>query len=135
MREEDMEVVRDSWAAWSRGDLDSLFADYWDRDIAWDMTHFREWPDRRYQGTAGVRRFLSEWLEVWGDYEADVDEILAAPDGRVVTLAWQRGRGRESGLAMDMKWAQLVTISGGKIIRVENYDDPSEALEAAGLSG
>jgi len=134
MSQENVEVVRESWDAWSRGDVDNLFADFWSRDIAWDMAHFREWPDRRYQGTEGVRRFLSEWLEVWTDYEAGVDEILAAPDGRVVTLAWQRGRGRESGLAMDMKWAQIATVSDGKIIRVENYDDRSRALEAAGLS-
>ncbi len=35
---------------------------------------------------------------------------------------------------MDMEWAQIATISDGKIIRVENYDDRSNALEAAGLS-
>ena len=35
---------------------------------------------------------------------------------------------------MDMKWAQIATVSEGKIIRVENYDDRSKALEAAGLS-
>ena len=134
MSGENVQLVRQSWDAWFRGDLDSLFADSWDREVTWDMAHFREWPDRSYQGTEGVRRFLSEWLEVWTDYEVGVDEILVAPDGRVVTLAWQRGRGRESGLAMDMEWAQIATISDGKIIRVENYDDRSNALEAAGLS-
>jgi ketosteroid isomerase-like protein len=87
-----------------------------------------------YVGHAGVRRFFGEWLEVWDDYEVGVDEILEAPDGRVVTLAWQRGRGRHSGLTMDMKWAMISTIRDGKTVRMDNYDDRRQALEAVGLS-
>jgi hypothetical protein len=33
---------------------------------------------------------------------------------------------------MDIEWAQIATVS--KVIRVENYDDRTNALEAAGLS-
>ena len=39
-------------------------------EIVWDLTHFRDWPDRTYRGAEGVRRFLTEWLEIWDDYEA-----------------------------------------------------------------
>jgi ketosteroid isomerase-like protein len=98
------------------------------------MTHFREWPDAVYVGHSGARRFLAEWLDVWDAYEVGVDEILTAPDGRTLTLAWQRGRGRHSGLTMDMEWAMIITFRDRKIIRLENYDDRREALEAVGLS-
>lgn len=77
---------------------------------------------------------MTEWLEVWGDYEVGVDEILAAPDGRVVSLIWQRGKGRRSGLAMELEMAQIATVRDGKITRFDNYDDRVQALEAAGLS-
>jgi ketosteroid isomerase-like protein len=128
-----LELVRQAWDAWLRGDVDDLFA-FFHPEIVWDMTHFRDWPDATYRGDEGVRRFLDEWLEVWDEYEVGVDEILAAPDGRIVSLAWQRGKGRRSGLPMEMEWAQITTMRDGKIIQMDNYDRRSEALEEAGLS-
>jgi ketosteroid isomerase-like protein len=133
MSQENVDMVREAWDAWLRGDLDALFGSYFDRDAVYDLTHFREWPDPMYRGIEGVRRGLTEWLEVWEAWEAGVDEILPAPDGRVVVLTWQRGKGRQSGLPMDMEWAQIITVGDGKITRVDAYDDRSEALEAAGL--
>jgi ketosteroid isomerase-like protein len=127
-----IDVVRESWDAWLRGDLDGVLASY-APDSIWEM-HFRDWPERPYVGPGGVRRFLSEWLEVWDAFEVGVDEFLVGPDGRVLALAWQRGRGRHSGLAMDMKWGQVVTVRDGEIIRVDNYEDRGEAFKAVGLS-
>jgi ketosteroid isomerase-like protein len=134
MSEENVETVRKAWDAWLGGDLESLFATYFDPDAVYDLTRFREWPDHTYRGLDGIRRGLTEWLEVWQAWEARVDDIVAAPDGRVVVLTWQRGKGRQSGLPMDMEWAQIITLGGGKITRVDAYDDRSEALKAAGLS-
>src|SRR5262245_509529 len=131
MSEANVELVRKAWDAWLGGDLDSLFATYFDQEAVYDLGHFREWPDQTYRGIDGIRRGLTEWLEVWQAWEAGVDEILAAPDGRVVVLTWQRGKGRQSGLPVEMEWAQIVTVSDGRITRVAAYDDRSQALEAA----
>jgi ketosteroid isomerase-like protein len=133
MSREDVQIVRQGWDAWGRRDLDDLFAVF-SPAVVWDLTHFRDWPDSTYEGHQGTRQFLAEWLEVWEGYEAGVDEIVAAPDGRVVVLAWQRGSGRQSGLPMAMEWAQVMSLHAGKITRVDNYDDRSKALEAVGLS-
>ena len=133
MSQENVEIVKGSWEAWFRGDIDGVVASY-APDAIWDMTPFREWPDTLYTGPAGMRRFLTEWLDVWDAFEVGVDEYLTAPDGRIVCLAWQRGKGRQSGLAMDMQWAMIVTVRDGQITRLENYDDRAKALEAAGLS-
>ena len=132
--QDNVEVVRKAWDAWLGGHLDTLFAGYFDRDAIYDLTHFREWPDAIYGGTEGVRRGLTEWLAVSEAWEAGVDEILAAPDGRVVVLTWQRGKDRQSGLPMKMEWAQIVTVRDGRISRVYAYDDRSKALKAVGLS-
>jgi ketosteroid isomerase-like protein len=133
MSREDVELVRLAWDAWSRGDLDGVFAVFAE-DVVFDTTHIQDWPETEAVGHAGFRRFLTEWLEVWDAFEVGVDEIIAAPDGRVVALFWQRGRGRQSGLGMDVKWAQIATISEGKAVRLEMYDSRDEALKAAGLS-
>lgn len=132
MAQENVEILSESWDLWVHGDAEGMFERF-DPEIVWDLTHFREWPDRTYRGIEGVRRFLREWLEVWDAYEVGIDETVAAPDGRVVVLAWQRGKGRHSGLPMEMEWAQIVTVRDGKVMRVENYASRDEALEAAGL--
>jgi ketosteroid isomerase-like protein len=133
MSEENVDIVQKTWEAWVRGDLNGLLA-YCDPEVVYDLTNFGEWPDNIHRGHEAMRHHLTEWLEVWDDYEVGVEEIRAAPHGRVVSLAWQRGRGRQSGLAMDMEWAGIATVRHGKIIRIEAYDDRAEALEAAGLS-
>jgi ketosteroid isomerase-like protein len=132
MSQENVEIVRAAWNGWLRRDMDAL-AECFDSDIVYDLTHFREWPDRIARGSAAVRRLLTEWLEVWESLEAGVDEFLAARDGRVVVLTWQRGRGRQSGLPMEFDWALIVTVRDGKLRRCDAYDDRSEALEAAGI--
>ena len=132
MSQENVEVVRDGWDAWIRGDLPRLFH-HFDPNVVWDTSNFHDWPESTYHGVEGVERFLSEWREVWDGLEVDVEDIRAAPDGRVVSLVRQRGKGRGSGLAMEMESAQVATLRDGKVTRIDNYEDRAEALAAAGL--
>jgi ketosteroid isomerase-like protein len=59
---------------------------------------------------------VTEWSDVWDDYELDVEDIRSAPDGREV-----------------MKMAQVATLRDGKVTRIDNYENRAKALEAAGL--
>jgi ketosteroid isomerase-like protein len=127
-----VEIIRSGWSAWLRGDLPALFSLY-DPKIVWDTSHFHDWPEPAYYGIEGVERFLTEWLDVWDDYEMGVEEIVAAPDGRVVTLLWHRGRGRDSRAPLELEMAQIATLRDGKVTRLDNYDDRDAALRAAGL--
>jgi ketosteroid isomerase-like protein len=134
MSQENVEIVRRGWDAWLRGDLPGVFREY-DPEVVWDMSHFRDSPESEFRGTENLGRYFNDLLAIWDDYEVGVDEILAAPDGRVVTLYWQRGRGRRSGLAMETaEVAHIATVRDGKITYIEIYSDRAEALEAAGLS-
>ena len=134
MPDDNVAIMRKAWDAWVRGDLAGLYR-YYDDDTIWDLTHFADWPEDFYRGVEAIDRFFRDWLAIWDDYEAGVDDILGAPDGRVVTLYWQRGKGRQSGLPMEWKSAQVATVRDGLITRMDLYDDRSKALEAVGLSG
>ena len=67
MPDQDAEVVRATWDAWERGDLDAVLQ-IWDPEVVWDMSHFPGWPDQVHRGHDSVRRFLEDWLEIWSDY-------------------------------------------------------------------
>jgi ketosteroid isomerase-like protein len=128
-----VEIVGQGWGAWLRGDLPVLFR-LFDPEIVLDLNHFRDWPESAYYGPDGAERFLTEWLDVWPDLDISVEEVIVAPAGRVVSLTLQRGKGRHSGVAMELEMAVIATIRDGEIVRLENWEDRSQALEAAGLS-
>ena len=133
MSQENVEIVRQGWDAWLRGDLPALLGTF-DPEVVWDTSHFRDWPESAYHGREGVERFLSEWLDVWDEYRVDLEDVIEVQDGRVVSVFRHRGKGRDSGVPMDLKMANIVTLREGKITRLDNYDTPGEALEAVGLS-
>jgi ketosteroid isomerase-like protein len=102
-------------------------------DFVWDMSTFRGWLEQpAYDGLRGAREFLGDWVGVWDDWEAELEEVHDAGD-RVVVVACQRGRAEQTGVLLEMRYGQVWTFRGEQAIRVETYADPAEALEAAGL--
>jgi ketosteroid isomerase-like protein len=52
----------------------------------------------------------------------------------VLVSVRQRGVGTTSGVETELRYFQLWSFRGGKVIRMESTRDRAEALEAAGLS-
>jgi ketosteroid isomerase-like protein len=115
----------------STGDLpEELLA----QDFVWDMSHFRSWPEQQtYEGVAGAREFLRAWIDAWEDWELEVESWHEAGE-RVVVIVRQHGRAKATGMPLEMRFAQLFTVSDGKETRMEMYAEPDEAMRAAGLS-
>ena len=63
-----------------------------------------------------------------------MERYLDIDDERVVTLCWQRGVGTGSEVPVEMDFAQVFTVKGGAITRIDVYSERAEALEAVGLS-
>jgi len=132
MSQENVEVVRASWEAWSRGDMEALF-EFYDPAVEWDMTHSNV-PDMGvFHGHDGVREFFREWRAFFAEYYAEPEEFIDA-DESVVVRVRQGGRGRASTVGVEMPgYWQLYRLRGGRAVRVEIYRDEADALEAAGL--
>ena len=103
-------------------------------EFVWDMSTFRGWPEQQtYEGLEGAREFMRRWLDAWEDWQLDLEELHDAGDEVVVVLR-QTGRSKSTGLEVDMTFAQVFTMEGGRQTRMRMYADPADALEAAGLS-
>jgi ketosteroid isomerase-like protein len=48
----------------------------------------------------------------------------------VVTLYW-KGRGRASGIQVDVRLYEVYTLHEGRIVRIDEFTERDEALEAA----
>ena len=80
-----------------------------------------------------MQGFLEDWTGAWDDWKLELDALHDAGD-RVVALVRQHGRSKTAGLPVEMSFAQVWTLRGGKQTRMDMYSDRAEALEAAGLS-
>jgi hypothetical protein len=132
MSRENVELVRASWEAWSRGDMPALF-EFYDPAVEWDMTHSYV-PDMGvFQGHAGVRQFFTEWREFFAEYHAEPVEFIDADESVIVRVS-QRGRGRASTVDVELpSYWQVYTVRGGRAVRVEIYRDEEDAQRAGGL--
>ena len=127
MSEENVEIVRKSVEAYARGDLDTALT-YADPDIAWNPVE-----EAATQGHDAIRANLERWETDFEDFEATPEEYIDAGDQVLVTVHWS-GRGRGSGLQVDIRTYQVITLRDGKTIRMDEFTERFEALEAAGLS-
>ena len=100
MLRENVEIVRASWEAWSRGDTDALF-EFYDPEVEWDMTHSLVADMGVYHGHDGVREFFREWRAFFAEYHAEPEQFIDA-DESVVVRVGHRGRGRTSLVGVDV---------------------------------
>ena len=127
MSEENIEVVREIWGAYSRGDFDQIRAH---SDPYVVMITMEEGP---LYGLEAVRRNHERWWEAWENPETTVEEVIGVGD-RVFVMARFRGRGRASGVEVEGHHFEVYTVRNRKVVHVEEFSSRGEALEAAGLS-
>jgi ketosteroid isomerase-like protein len=87
-----------------------------------------------YRGRDGVRQRLEEWLESFDDYRFEVQRIVDCGDDDVLVVGREVGTGAMSGAEVHGVDYELLTIRNGLIVRIREFNDEGDALEAAGLS-
>ena len=130
MSQENVEVVREMYDAFSRGDLSGAL-NYLDPDVTIDASHRVD--GRVGHGRDEVPPILAEWLGTRQMMREEVEDIRDVGD-RVLVVSTQRGRGKGSGIEMENRFGMLYEVRRGKVTRWTIYDEVSKALGAAGLS-
>ena len=85
-----------------------------------------------YRGHEGYREFIRDSLEVFPEFQVEYSEVRDLGD-RLLAIGYLRARGKESGAETESPVGYVVEFKNGKGVRVREYLDPKEALEAAGL--
>jgi ketosteroid isomerase-like protein len=85
---------------------------------------------RPYRGFAGIRRYFKEIDATWGEWRVEVEQLLSAPDGRVVIVMSTHMRGKGSGLPFVQRVAALWEFKDEKLWRATLYRDPADAVRA-----
>jgi ketosteroid isomerase-like protein len=130
MSQENVEIMKDAFAAWNAGDMDAIRAVY-DPDII--MRTAEGWPEPGpYIGREAVLNWIAQLRETWdADALEPISDFIATADRVVVRFIW---RGAGQGPESKMEFTTVTTMRTGKIILIEMFWDYAEALEAVGLS-
>lgn len=125
-----VEAVRGVYARWSVGDFEASL------DVLDPLVLFVMGPDfpdaGSYLGLDRVRDYTRGFLEPWSRVAIEAEEFREVGDSIVVAVR-QFGVGGGSGAETDFRYFHVWTFRGGRAIRLENFRERAEALEAVGL--
>ena len=131
--QESVEVVRSVYAAFNAlprgGDTATYITEHFDLDCEYSPVE----EASTICGHEALIRWIERWLDAWDEAWDEVDEITAS-GGRVLAATRVHGRGRHSGMVISQRLFDVFEIRDRRVLRISEYLDRGQALEAAGLS-
>ena len=132
MSQQNVEVVREMYEAFNRGDFKRA------TELLHPEAELHQdevMPDpESYFGRDEFQQGLARFTRAWGEIRFLPESIRALPDGRVLMEITLRGRGRRSGAQAEQgELFHLWTVEDGMGRRCEVYRGRGGALDAAGI--
>jgi len=125
----------------ARSLADSLRAGEVRPEIADAMRYFHpniEWKSALIGITAhgyeGMAHGVDQFLDAAQDYRVKVLEVTELGDSQVLAVLRLAMKGKASDIPVNATIFSIVTVEDGLIIRLDEYLERAEALEAVGLS-
>jgi len=133
MSEENVEIVRAAFSAYERADMDAVLR-LCDEDIEITQDAKLLGAPGHQHGHDGVREAFALWPEQWDDFRVEVLRLDDFGDHVMVDTV-NHGRGKDSGVPVEMPFTFLFRLRGGKITEWQLFFDEAQALEAVGPAG
>jgi len=127
MSQENIERIKEAFAARQRGDLDAL-VDLYDSEAVFETLLLGT-----HRGKEAIRLLYEENRRTLDGYNVVPVELIEAGD-KVVAVAQMAGTGPVSEIALEGRFAFVFTLREGLIVRERAFRNRKEALEAASLS-
>jgi ketosteroid isomerase-like protein len=136
MSQENVEIVRRVFEEFktglARGDPAAAFdSGMVAPDLEWIPFSGLPGPES-YRGRDRFVEFMRTWTEDFDDWSIEIERLIEGVGDRVVALLHQSATGQGSGVPVELHFATVYELEAGRVIRMVNYADPAEALEAAG---
>jgi ketosteroid isomerase-like protein len=131
MSQDNVALVRQAFAAFNRGDFEAAMSAF-DSEAEW-IPYLGALEGQAFRGRTAILRMWSDINDnLGGSLRVEPQEVVDCGD-RIVAVVEAFGSGTGSGAEVHQRWAQLVLVRNGLIVRVEPFATRAEALEAAGL--
>ena len=118
--------------AWRRGEVDPAFLALLDPEVTYEDYNLPDHVGEVYSGPEGMLEAVETWSEPYEEMTNELQRIVGSGDC-LVAIHRFRARARYTGIEFDQPSAYVYRFRDGKIIRIQGFWDPEEALAAAGL--
>jgi ketosteroid isomerase-like protein len=119
--------------AWRRGEVDPALLALFDPEVTYEDYDLPDHAGEVFHGLLGVLEATETWSEPYEEITNELQRIVGSGDC-LVAIHRFRARARRTGIEFDQPSAYVYTFRDGKIIRIQGFWDPDEALAAAGLA-
>ena len=130
MSQAHVDIVKQMVAAFNRRDLDRL-QEGSTPDMEWE-TAMGAIETEVFEGFEGAETYIERLGDAWGEFQTIAEDVRDVGE-RVLMLGRIVGRGKGSGVAVEMPLGQVFDFRDGKVCRIRSYLDHAEALKAVGL--
>jgi ketosteroid isomerase-like protein len=115
---------------WREDNLEGALADL-PQDFEWVVPGF---PGSQVaRGPEATLDFFRDWIDQWEDLRVDWELEQGSPD-TVLAVVDMRGRGRASGVPVELHFAQIWSFRDGVPVRMVFYNDAEDGRRAAGIA-
>lgn len=115
--------ANDLWPEWRE------VLEYVHPQIEWQTVFLGETVRGQTEAAAAWDDFLT-WAE---DYRPSLEEVADLGGEHVFAVVALVGQGKNSGMRMDARFFDVITVREGLIVRIEEHTSREQALEAAGV--
>src|SRR6476660_1775407 len=129
MSQENVDMVRRMVAAFNRRDLSRL-EEGSTSDMQWE-TAMGAIEAEVFEGFEGAETYIERLGDAWEEFQTIAEDVRDVGE-RVLMLGRIVGRGKGSGVAVEMPLGQVFDFRDGKVCCIRSYLD-HEALKAVGL--
>jgi ketosteroid isomerase-like protein len=133
MSQETLEMLRRGYEAFNQGDVlqaKSLVT----ADVEWGTTGTFPGIQGVYRGPEAMQAWTDAIRSAWEWFEVSLAEVVRDEDDIVVVVERIRGRGRSSGVDVEMRtYSVYWAAEDGKLRMRKAFTTREAALEAAGL--
>jgi uncharacterized protein len=125
MSRENVEVVRAVFEAYSSS---ASPQQHLASEVVWNPA-----DESPQAGIDAALAYMERWETEWQDLKTIPEEFIDGGES-VFTTTHFSGRGRGSGIEVDVRLYEVWALRDGKIVRMDEFINRADALEAAGLS-
>jgi uncharacterized protein len=130
MSEENVNVVRGIYEAFSKGDIPSVLGQL-DKEIEWREADNFIYADRNpYIGPQAILEGVFMRLGAqWDGFKVNPDQLLDSGD-HVVVLGYYSGSYRRTGRKVKAQMVHVWTLRDGKAVKFQQYTDTKQFADA-----
>jgi ketosteroid isomerase-like protein len=130
MSQENVGVVRRAFDAYNHGDFEAA-SRFLDPEVEYITLADVVEPDT-YRGHEDVLGYIYSLLADFEDWHTEPEDLIDVGEQVVVSVR-ATGKGKRSGVPVEITWTSVYSLRDGIIVRIRNYAEKAEALEAVGL--